>query len=149
VVPVLFIGAIISIFLPMQKIINAYDLKPDSRNLSIKWTKSNIPLGSIIFVPKELDLDTRELEKKYRIRYFKGLKSTGSFQECLSGSYIFIPHYGYDNRYPSGEEISSRLNESFQNIHKIVKFGNRPVLVNYPRTAVPEGNPEFYIGKIQ
>ena len=148
-IPALFICAIISIFLPIQKIIDAYDLKPDSRNLSLNWINSNLPRGTIIFVPIELDLDIRELAKKYRLTYFEGLELKSDFQGFPSGSYVLIPQYGYDNRNPSGEEISSRLNASFENISKIAEFGNKPVLVNYPRTAVPAGDPKFYIGKIQ
>ncbi len=147
-ISVLFIAAIISIFLPIKKIVSAYDLKPDSRNLSINWIDSNVPPGSIIFVPEELDLDTRELEKKYKIKYFDGMKLKSKFSVPFSGAYVLIPHYGYDPRKKKGKEISDRLNRSFRNIDKIVAFGKMPVLVNYSR-PVPKGNPKFYIGKIQ
>ena len=44
--PVLFIAAIIFIFLPIQNIVSAYNLKPDSRNLSINWIDTNVLTGN-------------------------------------------------------------------------------------------------------
>jgi len=145
-VPVLIVTAVILIFLPIQKIASAYDLKPDSRNLSLKWIEANVLYDSIIFVPTELDLDTSELEKNYKIKYFEGLKLTDDFSESIPGSYVLVPFYGYDSRDSDGKEISSRLNRSFKNIVKIVEFGKSPVLVSYSR-PVPAGNPKFYIGE--
>ena len=147
-VPALLIVAIISILLPIEDIKNAYDLKPDSRNLASYWLESNLPHDSIILVPEELDLDTRGLKEKYRIQYIDGLKVKWNFPEHLSGAYVLVPYYGYDLRDPNGKEVSSKLNISFKNVDKIIEFGNQPVLVNYHR-AVPAGNPKFFIGRIQ
>ncbi len=140
--------AVISIFLPIKNIVSAYDLKPDSRNLSLMWIKANVLYNSIIFVPTELDLDTRELEENYEIKYFEGLELTDDFREAIPGAYVLVPHYGYDPRGRGGKRISFRLNASFKNIRKLVEFGKSPVLVNYSR-PVPAGNPKFYIGKIR
>ncbi len=148
VVPVLFAVIVILVFLPVQEILNAYDLKPDSRNLAIAWIESNAPFDSKIFVPEELGLDTRKLENHYEIRHFDGLKSKARSQEFLPGSYVLIPYYGYDDRHPEAREISEKLNKSLKNFNRIVLFGKRPVLVNYPAPS-PMGNPRFYIVKIQ
>ncbi len=146
--PVLIVGGIIAIFLPWQKIIDLYDLKQDSRNLAVTWIKETVPQGETIFIPEELDLDSRELEKEYQINFYEGLKLKRSFPRSLPGAFVLIPDYGYDERRPKGKKLSSRLNSSFKNIDKIIEFGKRPVLVNYFR-AVPKGNPKFFIGKIQ
>jgi 4-amino-4-deoxy-L-arabinose transferase-like glycosyltransferase len=147
-IPVLLIIAVISIPLPIESLKSAYDLKPDSRNLASHWLESNLALDSVILVPEELDLDTRELKEKYRVQYFNGLNAEWNFPEHLSGAYVLVPYYGYDLRDPNGKEVSSRLNTSFKNIDKIVEFGKQPVLVNYHR-AVPAGNPKFFIGRIR
>lgn len=148
VVPVLFAAIIILVFLPVQEILNAYDLKPDSRNLAIDWIESNAPFDSKIFVPEELGLDTRKLENHYEIRHFEGLKLKASFQKFLPGSYVLVPYYGYDDRHPEAREISDKLNKSLKSFNRIVLFGKSPVLVNYPASS-PMGNPRFYIAKIQ
>lgn len=147
-VPILLCAVIIAISLPVKSIVNAYDLKPDSRNLSIHWIKTNLPLNSKIFIPQELDLDTRKLEKAYKIRYFNGLKLRGNFKESILSSYVLIPYYGYDKRKPAGREKALQCNRFFKEFDKIVEFGKKPVLVNYYR-AVPTGNPKFYIGRIR
>jgi len=147
-VPILLCAVIIAISLPVKSIVNAYNLKPDSRNLSIHWIKTNLPLNSKIFIPQELDLDTRKLEKAYKIRYFNGLKLRGNFQESILSSYVLIPYYGYDKRKPAGREKALQCNRFFKEFDKIVEFGKKPVLVNYYR-AVPTGNPKFYIGRIR
>lgn len=147
-VPILLCAVIIAISLPVKSIVNAYDFKPDSRNLSIHWIKTNLPLNSKIFIPQELDLDTRKLEKAYKIRHFNGLKLRGNFKESILSSYVLIPYYGYDQRKPAGREIALQRNRFFKEFDKIVEFGKKPVLVNYYR-AVPTGNPKFYIGRIR
>ncbi len=147
-IPALAILIIITGFMPKQKVINAYNLEPDSRNKSISWVKVNIPPDSVILIPHELFLDTRELEKKYKIRFFEGLKLKKTFLKKINSAYIFIPFYGYDSRKPIGKKKVSRLNSSFENINKLVEFGQQPVLINAIRT-VPFGNPKFYIGKIR
>jgi len=146
--PLLIVGGTIAIFLPWQNIIELYDLKPDSRNLAVTWIEKNVPQGEPIFIPEELDLDSRELEKEYQINFYDGLKLKGFFPRSLPGAFVLIPDYGYDDRRPNGKKVSSRLNSSFRNIDKIIEFGKQPVLVNYFR-AVPKGNPKFSIGKIQ
>lgn len=148
VLPALFVLIIIIGTLPRQKVIKAYNLEPDSRNKSISWVKSNIPPGSVILIPNELYLDTRELEKEYKIRFFDGLKVKSAYPKKLTRGYIFIPYYGYDPRKPKGKKKASRLNAFFGNLDKLTEFGQQPVLVNSPRT-VPFGNPKFFIAKIR
>ena len=145
-VPVILTAAAILIFLPFKRILNAYDLKPDSRNAALGWIESNVPPNSTVFIAQELGLDTRELKDSYDIRLYDGFKSRGGFQEFLPGAYVFFPHYGHDDRFPEQQELSFKLNESFKNMKKIFSFGKRPVLVNYPIPS-PMGNPRFYVAK--
>jgi 4-amino-4-deoxy-L-arabinose transferase-like glycosyltransferase len=143
----LLIVAAVTAFLPREKIIQAYNLKPDSRNLARDWIGSNVPPGSMIYVPQELDWDTRGLEKLYRMIFYHPLSAKGDLPQFSSGSYVLVPHYGYDRRGLNGKRISSRLNARFETIDKVAEFGKNPVLVNYSR-PVPAGNPKFSIGKI-
>ena len=144
---------LLAISLPWPKVFSTYDLTPDSRILAVRWINENVPGNSEIILPLELGMDTRSLERKYRV--IKAPMKWLSFEEIKKilaehqGSYILSPKYGRDSRWKDRNVKPADLNECLRTkIKPFVDFGKLPVLENYNK-PVANGDPLFTIGRVK
>lgn len=148
----ILVAILFVICFPVLRPIQWAGIKPDSRNLAVKWIKKNIGTGSILIVPDELCLYTGHLEKDYKVvktefgklewdKFFQDLKPSGQV-------HVLMPQFSFERRRPQGEKLADRLNELHKKIEVIKLFPGKVVLIN-SSIPVPGGNPTFSIGRLK
>jgi hypothetical protein len=139
------IAAIVVASLPWNKLVAAYDLSSDSRNLTVRWIKRNVPTGSTILVPKELLMNVGSLVPHYQVvvKPFDRLEAVPGSENL----YLLVPSFGH--RRPGGRSLAESCRQQAEVLGgtPLVTFGRKPVLVDYPRPAA-YGNPVIQIRKL-
>lgn len=153
--------------LPFSNIRRWQNYPVDSRTRAEEWILYNIEEGTTIIFPDELHMDLRNLEQKYNIvvlkykdkKYAKNgfLKTVQEYRD----SYIVMPVFGFDKRFPHREKYSDALNSFMQGLEPVKTFytpplefpeyfpgENREVLYAY-FFPVPSGSPLFSICRIK
>ncbi len=127
----------VGLSLPWSQIRVAYELSPDSRNVAVAWMTANIPEGSILLVPRELEMDTRDLTS-YKVVEYSLKRATRAAIDALltrhEGAYAVIPRTGL-SKWDS-------LFRRFANAGN--RFGRTSVQVDSAR-PVRGGDPCFWI----
>ena len=147
---------ILSISLPFNTLRSNIKAKPDSRNEAVVWIQDNLKKGSVIIMPKDLQMDVRDLEKRHKVKILDREKIRYEYFRdnfIKENHYFLVPDYGYDSRKRKrkSKKQANFLNEQFNAIKDKVTllktFGTHKILVNY---AVPNryGNPKFHLMKV-
>ncbi len=137
--------------LPHKALINNLKIHTDTRNQGTQWIDRNVKTGSTIIVPNDLLMDTRPMEKNYKVIKIKRKQLIYENLRRIilkPNHYLLVPHYGYDKRWPNRKRAAEALNNVFHKLLYDLKylkhFDGRTVKVRY-NPPVAAYSPKFSI----
>lgn len=144
--------AVFPFYRPVQQWAKTKD-NPDSRVRAVQWIQNNIPKGTNLVIPEELEMDISTLQTDYHIftLEFKDLKETtfDTFIFLLKKPYFLVPDVsGFEGMDPVLGRDLKILAGLKKRIETAAIFGTNNVLRNY-YCHLPAGDPVFSIGQLK
>ena len=144
---VLIIGAFAA-SLPWHHLVQAYGVRPDSRNLARRWIEAHLAPGSRLMVARELGMDTGALRARYTVdeRWFRKVDT----ERIPDGAaaYWLVPRFAVEPRRAARGRDAFTASFAEGRFEVLERFGSAPVWVNY-QESVPAGDPAFILGRLR
>jgi hypothetical protein len=128
----------------------------DSRGVLARYVNDRLPPGATLYLPLELQMDTRGLRKDLEVKLIRHAKRRQALprEEIIAqlpngeGAFLVVPAWGYDKRL-RGKSNAEKLRHLYEEIEvaPILTTGTRDILLNYFQ-FLPNGNPRITLGRL-
>lgn len=127
-------------------------IEGDSRVRAAAWLGARIPPGSVVVMPVELGVDPRSLTgitfQQLKVLSYSNAAEFKTAVADMRATHLLWPEWGRDLRF-GGKSALERAQALAPAGEELARFGKQAVLVNYPRTTVPWGNPAFAVMRLK
>jgi hypothetical protein len=140
------VGLIATTTNPLRVAADVVKATPESRVAVAKWMERELPKGSVVLIAEELEMDTRQLEKRFNVKKFKAQKrELRKLYKSYPGAIALTPVF---DRGPKLGGVSAKQVSVVREMGKKL-VSARPRLFVSTRTRLTTGNPQMTVIRLK